>query len=100
MIDRIERSLAETVHHATDASDALACFVISGRDARGLLAMGSGVDFDPRAFAPGHCVRTRFARIAVVVHCVGVDRFELIFDRSVAHYLEQWLRRAMEDAAA
>ena len=97
---RIERSLGDLLHHATDASDALACFVVSGRAARGLLAMGSGVDFDERAFGPGRCVRTRFAKIAVVVHCVAADRFELIFDRSVVLYLEQWLRRAITDAAA
>ena len=100
LVRRVELSLGEIVHHATAASDALACFVISGRHARGLLAMGSGVDFDERAFGPGHCVRTRFAKIAVVVHCIAADRFELIFDRSVGDYLEQWLRRAMADAAA
>ena len=100
LVRRVEVSLGETVYHAAAASDALACFAISGRDARRLLAMGSGVDFDERAFGPGHCVRTRFAKVAVVIHCIVADRFELIFDRSVADYLEQWLRRSMADAAA
>jgi heterotetrameric sarcosine oxidase gamma subunit len=100
LIGRIGLSLGDLLHHATDATDALQCFVLSGRNARGVLAMGSGVDFDTRAFAPGHCVRTRFAKVAVVVHCVAADRFELIFDRSFAHYLEEWLRRAIADAAA
>ena len=100
LVGRIERSLGDRLHLATDASDALACFVVSGPDARGLLAMGSGVDFHERAFVPRQCVRTKFARIAVVVHCVEVDQFELIVDRSVAHYLEEWLRRAITDAAA
>jgi sarcosine oxidase subunit gamma len=100
LIDGIEQSLGDVVHHAADMSDALACFLLSGRHARGLLGMGSGVDFDERAFTIRHCVRTRFAKIAIVVHCLAPDRFELIFDRSFAHYLEHWLRRAMIDAAA
>ena len=85
LIGRVGNALGDLLHHATDATDALQCFVLSGRDARGVLAMGAGVDFDPRAFAPGHCVRTRFAKVAVVVHCVAAGHFELIFDRSVAH---------------
>jgi sarcosine oxidase subunit gamma len=100
LVERIDGALGAFVHNATDASDALACFVVSGRDARALLAMASGVDFDNRAFQTGRCVRTRFAKTAVVIHAVDTNRFELIFDRSTAHYLEQWLRRALTDAAA
>jgi len=100
LIERIENALRAFVHNATDASDALACFAVSGRDARGLLAMASGVDFDNRTFPTGRCVRTRFAKAAVVIHAVDTNRFELIFDRSAAHYLERWLRRALTDAAA
>ena len=100
LVERIESALGPFVHNATDASDALACFAVSGHDARALLAMASGVDFDNRAFPIGRCVRTRFAKTAVVIHAVDTNRFELIFDRSAAHYLEQWLRRAVTDAAA
>lgn len=100
LIGQIEGALGAVVHNATEASDALACFAVCGRDARALLAMASGVDFDNRAFPTGRCVRTRFAKLAVVVHAVDADRFDLIFDRSAAHYLEQWLRRAMTDAGA
>jgi sarcosine oxidase subunit gamma len=100
LIARLDEALGASVHNATDASDALACFTVAGTAARGLLAMGSGVDFDNTAFPPGRCVRTRFAKLAVLVHAVAADRFDLIFDRSAAHYLEQWLRRAMVDAGA
>jgi heterotetrameric sarcosine oxidase gamma subunit len=100
LIERIEAALANFVCNATNASDALACFTVSGSDASSLLAMASGVDFDNRTFPTGRCVRTRFAKVAVVVHHVDTNRFELIFDRSAAHYLEQWLRRALADAAA
>jgi sarcosine oxidase subunit gamma len=100
LIGQIEGALGAFVHNATDASDALTCFAVSGRDARALLAMASGVDFDNRAFPTGRCVRTRFAKTAVVIHAVDSNRFEVIFDRSAAHYLEEWLRRALTDAAA
>jgi sarcosine oxidase subunit gamma len=100
VMNRCGKALGDILHNATDASDALACFLVEGPGARDLLATGSGVDFDDRAFPPGRCVRTRFAKLAVVVHAVGAERFELIFDRSAAQYLEQWLRRALMDVGA
>ena len=98
IVERIERLLGDLVYNATDASDALACFEVYGANGRRLLAMGSGIDFDERAFSPGRCVRTRLAKIAVVIHCIAADRFELIVDRTVSHYLEEWLRRSGLDA--
>lgn len=95
--DRCGKALGDILHNATDASDALACFLVEGTGARDLLAMGSGVDFDRSAFPPGRCVRTRFAKLAVLIHATGTERFELLFDRSAAGYLEQWLRRAAKD---
>lgn len=99
IIERIDGLLADPiVYNATDASDALTCFEVYGANARRLLAMGSGIDFDERAFSPGRCVRTRLAKVAAVIHYVAADRFELIVDRTVAHYLEEWLRRSALDA--
>ena len=98
IIEGVRARLGTVLHSATDASDALACFLVAGPAARSLLAMGSGVDFDKRSFEPGKCVRTRFAKLAVLIRAIEADRFELYFDSSAAEYLEQWLRRAMADA--
>jgi Sarcosine oxidase gamma subunit len=100
LIEQVDRILPNVIHVATDVSDALACFLVEGPAARALLAMASGVDFDETAFAAGRCVRTKFARMAVVIHAAAPDRFELFLDRSGADYLEQWLRRAIKDATA
>ena len=99
LIASCSAALGDVLHLATDASDALECFGVEGSGARSLLAMGSGVDFDERAFPAGRCVRTRYAKVAALIHAAGHDRFELFFDRSVAQYLDQWLRRAAEQIA-
>lgn len=98
--ERCGQALGDVLHNATDASDALVCFLVEGPGARDLLAMGSGVDFDVSAFRPGRCVRTRFAKMAVLINATGEERFELLFDRSAADYLEGWLRRAVENFTA
>lgn len=85
------------LHHASDASDALALITVEGSAARSLLAMLSGIDYDAASLPPGRCVRTRMAKVAVLVRAVAADRFELYVDRSVAHYLEDWLRHAARD---
>jgi sarcosine oxidase subunit gamma len=97
LVQRCEQALRDVLNIVTDVSDALICIVVEGARARDLLAMGSGVDFDARTFPPGRCVRTRFAKIAVVIHAVAEERFEVICDRSLAHYVGQWLERAARD---
>lgn len=89
--------LVGILHHASDASDALALISVEGSAVRSLLAMLSGIDYDAASFPHGRCVRTRMAKVAVLVRAVGAERFELYVDRSVADYLEAWLRRAARD---
>jgi heterotetrameric sarcosine oxidase gamma subunit len=95
LMEDVRGRLGALVHIATDASDALACFVVEGPAACNLLSMGTGVDFDSSSFGPGKCVRTRFAKLALLIRCIEPDRFELFVDSSTAEYLEAWLRRAM-----
>ena len=97
LIGYCDAALGEILHNATDSSDALTCMTVEGVGARGLLAMFSGVDCDAGRFAPGQCVRTRMAKVAVLVRAMIDDRFELFVDRSVGPYLEQWLHRAAHD---
>jgi len=97
LIGRCEAALEGILHNATDATDALTCIELEGVGARDLLAAFSGVDYDAGRFQAGQCVRTRMAKVAVLVRALADDRFELFVDRSVGGYLEQWLRRAAQD---
>ena len=97
LIERCTAALDGMLHHTVNASDALHCLVVEGAGARTLLAMGSGVDLHPARFTAGQCVRTRLARLAVVIVACQDERFELYVDRSVAAYLTDWLSHAGRD---
>jgi len=84
-------------HHAVDASAALERIALQGDHVRPLLSMGCGLDFDIGQFAVGGCMRTRFARIPIVILARATQRFELLYDRSYRAYLTQWLTRAASD---
>jgi heterotetrameric sarcosine oxidase gamma subunit len=90
-------ALAGVLHHAVDESDALHCLALEGAGARTLLAMGSGVDFDPERFKAGRCARTRLAKVAVLVAALEGERFELYADRSIGAYLLDWFHQAGRD---
>lgn len=85
------------LHHAADASDALTLITVEGQAAHGLLAMHSSLDFSRPPLGIGRCARTRIAKVAVLVHAAGAHRFDLYVDRSVGHYLLQWLQRSARD---
>jgi sarcosine oxidase subunit gamma len=72
--------------------------VIAGSGARDLLAMGSGVDFHPMVFGSGKCLRTRIAKLAVIVRALAEERFELFVDRSASQYFREYLDRNSRDA--
>lgn len=79
-----------------DLSSGLSVLEVSGPATRDVLAKSCGLDFDP--FPAGHCARTRFAQIPVVIDCVqGSSRFELYTAQSYAHYLKGWLSDAVQD---
>ena len=82
---------------ATNVSHALTRIAIEDRDARVLLSKGTSVDLDPTRFPPGHCARTRFADVPVIVRCVRVSTFELIFASSYDEYLIAWLNDAARE---
>jgi sarcosine oxidase, subunit gamma len=80
---------------ATDVSQAIARIEIDDSCARDLLAKGCALDLHPSRFPPGHCAKTRFAAMPVVVRCTHANRFECIVTWSYRDYLLSWL----EDAA-
>ena len=97
ILAHIDFALSGQLHAATDMSSSYACFVLKGKAARILLAMGSGCDMHPGVFTTGQCVRTRFANVQLFILVVEDDHFDLYVDRSLAPYLHDWLVNAGED---
>jgi sarcosine oxidase, subunit gamma len=99
IIGRTGRALDGFLHSVVDRSSAQMMIRLRGPLARELLARGSAVDFRPSAFPPGSCCRTRFAGQPVVVLARSAGVFELLVDRCLAHYFEDWLAGSAEIAA-
>ncbi len=91
LIEDCHGTLGNRVFNAVDSSSALAVFRIDGKEARGILATGSGLDFRPDHFPMGRCCRTRLAGIGATIHAVSDACFEIYVDRSYGDYLEAWL---------
>jgi sarcosine oxidase subunit gamma len=97
IVAELAARLQGVLHHATDTSDGLALITVEGRAALGLLAMHSGLDLSQSPIGVGRCARTRMEKVAVFVHAIDAQRFDLYVDRSAGHYLLQWLRRSARD---
>src|SRR5207244_11871907 len=67
LMGRITRALASRQATVTDLSASRAVIEISGPRARALLEKGSGLDLHPRAFGPGSCAQTLFAKLPVIL---------------------------------
>ena len=85
---------AEIPCAVTDLSDALETIALDGSDAVAVLARGCGLDLRHDSFGAQACARTRLAQLPVLIRKATSTRFELVVDRSAAHYLEDWLRDA------
>lgn len=94
LIDAVRTACGKRWFSVTDLSDANVTIAVEGPQALEILVRGSALDF--AAFANEACTRTRFALVPVVLRRLGVERFELVVDRSLARYLFDWL----QDAAA
>jgi sarcosine oxidase, subunit gamma len=99
---RITRALASRQAQVTDLSASRAVIEISGRRARGLLEKGSGLDLHPRAFGPGSCAQTLFAKLPVILDQLSAaPAYRLFVRRSSARWLAEWLiDAALEFAVA
>lgn len=91
VIAACSEALTGVLHIAVDYSAGLAAIRLAGREARQVLATGTGIDLRPANFAPGSCCRTRLARIAAVITVDATDQFEIYVDRSYENYLTNWL---------
>jgi len=72
---------------------------LTGRASRTLLMKGCGIDLHPRAFAPGRCAQTTFARTTLLLEQTGdLPAWRLYVRRSFAPYLASWLVDAAEES--
>lgn len=86
-------------HHAlTDVSAMYATLALSGPRAREVLMKGCRLDVHPRAFAPGTCVQTAFAKAQVILHQTDdAPSYEITVRNSFSVYLATWLLDAMAE---
>lgn len=95
---RIARALTDRRAAVTDLSASRAIIEIAGSRARDLLQKGCGLDLRPRAFAPGQCAQTLFARLPVIIDQLSADPvYRLYVRRSSAQWLCEWLIDAAEE---
>lgn len=96
----IERAAADLVAQGAvliDSTDAVGVLCLRGAMARDVLSKGCGLDLRANAFPIGHCARTCFAQMPVVIdHFDARAGFRLYIARSYLRYLADWV----EDAAA
>ena len=100
--ERIERGLRDALEgqHAalTDISHGRTVLVLSGPDARVVLAKGCPLDFHPRVFGPGRCAQSRLAKCQVLIHQTDeAPAFDIYVQRSFAQYAWTWLEDAGQE---
>ena len=98
LMGRITRALASREASVTDLSASRAVIEISGSRARALLEKGCGLDLHPRAFGPGSCAQTLFAKLPVILdQTSAAPAYRLFVRRSAARWLALWLIDAAEE---
>src|SRR5579864_3616009 len=92
LLGRITRALANRQATVSDLSASRAVIEISGTRARALLEKGCGLDLHPRAFAPGSCAQTLFAKLPIIIDQLSTAPvYRLFVRRSSARWLAEWL---------
>ena len=100
LMGRLTRALAGRHAQVTNLSASRAVIEITGSRARDLLEKGCGLDLHPRAFGPGCCARTLFAKLPVIIDQVGAAPvYRLFVPRSSARWLADWLIDAAREFA-
>jgi sarcosine oxidase subunit gamma len=88
-------ALERSVPAVTAVGSGHATLEIAGPGALDLLASACALDLHPRAFGPGDCAGTMFAKTAVTLLHRGVGengpRVEMIVRRSFADHVWRWL---------
>lgn len=101
LVGRVTRALAGRPAMVTDLSSSRAIIEIAGPRARTLLEKGCGLDLHPRAFGPGCCAQTLFARLPLILDQLSAaPSYRLFVRRSAARWLADWLIDAAEEFRA
>lgn len=95
---RLTRALAGRHASVADLSASRAIIEITGRHARTLLEKGCGLDLHPRAFGPGQCAQTVFAKLPMIIDQTSqAPAYRLFVHRSAARWLAEWLIDAAQE---
>ena len=95
---RLHRAVARRSAAIVDLSASRAILEIAGPRARTLLQKGCGIDLHPRVFGPGHCARTVFAKLPVIIDQLSsAPAYRLFVHRSAARWLAEWLIDAADE---
>jgi sarcosine oxidase subunit gamma len=98
LLGRLTRALAGRRAVVTDLLASRAIIEIAGPQARTLLEKGCGLDLHPRAFVPGQCAQTLFARLPVIIDQTSAAPVYRVFvRRSAAAWLAEWLIDAAQE---
>jgi sarcosine oxidase subunit gamma len=98
LIGRLTRALFGRSATVTDLSASRAIIEITGMQARTLLEKGCGLDLHPRAFGPGQCAQTVFAKLPVIIDQLATSpAYRLFVRRSTARWLAEWLIDAAQE---
>src|SRR5580704_7735459 len=98
LVGRLSRAVADRHAVVVDLSSSRAIIRIGGSHARTLLEKGCGLDLHPRAFGPGFCAQTRFAKLPVIIdQLTAAPLYRLFVARSTASWLCDWLIDAAEE---
>jgi sarcosine oxidase subunit gamma len=98
LLSWITRAVADRRAAVTDLSDSRVVIEIAGPRARALLEKGCGLDLHPRAFTPGCCAQTLFARLPVIIdQTSAAPSYRLFVRRAAARWLCDWLIDAAEE---
>lgn len=92
LFGRLTRALGSRHAQVVDLSAGRAVIEIAGSRARALLEKGCGLDLHPRAFGPGCCAQTLFAKLPVIIDQLAITpTYRLFVRRSAARWLAEWL---------
>jgi len=97
LAERLNASLEARGGAAAVLSDGQAGLTVEGPEAESLLAIGTPLALSPGRFALGTCARTVLAKISVLLHRRGLERFDLFVERSRARYLWTWCQTVMRE---
>jgi sarcosine oxidase subunit gamma len=96
--ERLRECLAGEHASVIEVSAAYAALELAGAKAREVLAKACSLDLHPRAFLPGQCAQSNFARTQAILMLEDDSPvFRLFVRRSFATYLADWLLDAMSE---